>query len=284
MGIGWPADKPERTSGFPVILRAARVQRMGSRKRKGANPTSSTKEPIPHRIADEDFEGLVTPVGSKSLPLEIPLDQAESTKKRLDKIVDLIAADMRNPAPKRKAVRLAIQSAARALRRARKSLRNIPNEDHAIAAFNTLTIATMVNDQWLRDFSGGVFQPAAGRNRTPFGENAELVRRETYVEGAQCGFKIATELVGQIETALAPSLKWITAVNRRGGRDPFEYKKFLMTNLAEIWEGLGRKLKTGSGSDFTAFCENIFECVGWESDGLIYLVNQELSRRRASKG
>jgi hypothetical protein len=284
MGIGWPADKPERTSGFPVILRAAQVQRMAIRKRGAANPSSSTKEPIPHRIADQDFEELVTPVGSKSRPFEIPRDQAELTKKRLNNIVDYIAANMRNPAPKRKAVRLAVQSAEKALRRARESLRNIPNEDHATAAFDTLTIATMVSDQWLRDFSGGEFQPAVGRNRTPFGENLELGQRENYIEQAQCGFKIATELVGQIETALAPSLKWITAINKRGGRDPFKYKKILIRNLAEIWEGWGRELKTGSGSDFTAFCDNIFGYVGWGPDGLIYLVNQEFSRRRASKG
>src|SRR5215467_14587286 len=121
-----------------MMLRAAQVQRMAIRKRRGATPSSSTKEPIPHRIADQDFEGLVTPVGSKSRPPEIPRDQAEATKKRLDTIVDLIAADMRNPAPKRKAVRLAVQSAAKALRRARESLPNIPNDAHAIAAFNTL--------------------------------------------------------------------------------------------------------------------------------------------------
>jgi hypothetical protein len=256
---------------------------MATRQRRGANPSSSTKEPIPHRISDQDFELLVTPVDEKSRPPEIPRDRAESTKKRLDKIVDLIAADMRNPAPKRKAVRLAVQSAAKALHRARERLRNIPNEDHAVAAFNTLTIAAMVNDQWLRECSGGEFQPAVGRNRTPFGGNAELGRRETYIEGAQCEFEIATKIVDQIETALTPSLEWQTAINKRGGRDPFHYRKFLIRNLADIWEGWGRKLKTGS-SDFTAFCGHIFECVGWKPDGLIYLGNQELKRRRASKG
>jgi hypothetical protein len=207
-----------------VILRAAPVQRMAIRKRRGTNP-SSKKWTIPKRISDQAFEELVTPVGSKSRPPEIPRDQAESTKKRLDKIVDLIAADMQNPAPKRKAVRLAIQSAAKALRRARESLRSIPNDDHAIAAFNTLTIAAMVNDQWLRDFSGGEFQPSVGRNRTPFGGNAELGRRETYIEGAQCGFEIATELVGQIETALASSLEWKTAINKSGVEIRFTIKK-----------------------------------------------------------
>ena len=108
--------------------------------------------------------------------------------------------------------------------------------------------------------------------------------RETYIEGARCGFEIATELVGQIETAIAPSLEWITAINKRGGRDPFKYKKILIRNLAQIWEGWGRKLKTGSGSDFTAFCANIFEYIGLGPDGLIYLINQEISRRKASKG
>jgi hypothetical protein len=239
--------------------------------------------PRPKHISDSDFEELVTSANSKPSPWEIPREQAESTKKRLNNIVDLIAADMRNPAPKRKAVRLALQSAAKALRRARESLRKIPNEDHATAAFNTLTIATMVSDQWLRDFSGGEFQPAVGRNRTPFGENAELGRRETYIEGAQCGFEIATELVGQIETALVPSLEWKTAINKLGGREAFPYREFLVSNLFSMWEDWGRSPTGGQRSNFMAFCGHVFAGVGWDSKGIETLVSRVFSKRKAKR-
>jgi hypothetical protein len=256
---------------------------MTNRKRKRTNPNLSTKWVIPRPISDNDFEGLVAQVGSKLRPWEIPRDRAASAKVRLNNIVDYIAANMRHPPPNRKAVRLALQSATKALRRARESLRNIPNEDHATAAFNTLTIATMVSDQWLRDFSGGEFQPAVGRNRTPFGDNADLEQRETYIECAQCGFEIATELVGRIETALAPSLEWTTKINKLGGREASPYREFLVNNLASMWGDWGRPLIMGSNSSFVTFCENVFEGVGWDSTGVQSLVSRVLSKRKASQ-
>jgi hypothetical protein len=71
--------------------------------------------PLPKRISDQDFESLVTPAGSKERDFEIPRRYAKDAKKRLDNIVNYIAAVMRNPAPDNKSVRSALGSAARSL-------------------------------------------------------------------------------------------------------------------------------------------------------------------------
>jgi len=262
-----------------MMLRAAQVQRMAIRKRRGATPSSSTKEPIPHRIADQDFEVLVTPVGSKSRPPEIPRDHAASAKVRLDNIVDYIAANMRRPVPKRKAVRSAVQFAVKALGKARELLGEIPTGDHALARLDTLRIANIVNDHWLREFSRGEFQPRRGHDSGP-----ELAWREIYIEQEQWGLEIATALVGQIEAALMPSLEWTTKINKLGGREAFPYKEFLVSNLFSMWEDWGYSPTGRQRSNFIAFCGHVFDGVGWDSKGIETLVSRVFSKRKAKAG
>jgi hypothetical protein len=253
---------------------------MTSRKRKRANPSVPAKWAIPKRISDNDFEELVAPVGSKSMEWEVPRDHAASAKVRLNNIVDYIAANMRHPAPKRKAVRSAVQAAVKALGKARERLGEIPTGDHALASLDTLTIATIVNDQWLREFSGGEFQPRRGRRHDP---GPELGWRETYIEQEQWGLEIATALVGQIEAALMPSLEWTTKKNKRGGREAFPYREFLVSNLVSMWEDWGRSPTTGPRSDFVAFCGHVFDDVGWDSKGVQTSVSRVLSKRKAKR-
>src|SRR6476659_4349028 len=133
---------------------AARVRRVQNLKGKGKRPS---KWPIPKRISDKDFEYLVTPAGSKSRDFEIPSCYAKEAKKRLDNIMDNIAAAMRNPAPDKKGVRPALGSAAQALNTAQRHLKEISSEESW--AFNSLAIAAMVNDYWLLEISLGEFQP-----------------------------------------------------------------------------------------------------------------------------
>ena len=172
--------------------------------------------PLPKRISESDFEELVTPANSKPSPWEIPQVHAASAKVRLNNIVDYIAANMRHPAPKRKAVRSAVQSAVKALGKARDLLGEIPTGDHVLASLDTLRIATIVNDQWLCEFSGGEFQPRRGHDPGP-----ELGWREIYIEQEQWGLEIATALVGQIEAALMPSLEWTTKKTNSEVAKPF---------------------------------------------------------------
>jgi hypothetical protein len=222
----------------------------------------------------------VTPAGSKTQDLEIPRCYAKDARRRLDNIVDIIATEMRNPSPDKKDVRSALLRAVRALNAAQTHLKKISDEESF--AFNSLAIAEMVNDDWLREISLGEFQPTAWSARTPFGPNQGLARREACVE--QSPFKIAAEIVSQIEAAAAPSFEWMTAVNKRGGRKSFPYGEFLINNLASMWEDWGRVPKMGPRSSFLAFCESVFEYVGWdEKKGVESLVSRVLSKRKSRR-
>jgi hypothetical protein len=244
---------------------------------KGKRPS---KWPIPKRISDRDFEELVTPAGSKSRDFEIPRCYAEEAKKALDTFVDYIAAEMQTPASNKKAVRAALASAVRALSTAQKRLRDVLNSDQARVGVNAMAIAAIVNDQWLRKFSQGEFQPDR-QTRTSSGGNDGLAKREAYVE--QYPFEIADELVSEIEAALTSSFEWMTAINRRGGREAFPYGKVLIGSLANMCESWGRSLKMGPRSSFVVFCENVFQYVGWDSTGVQSLVSRVLSKRKAGK-
>jgi hypothetical protein len=139
------------------------VRRLQNLKGKGKRPS---KWPIPKRISDKDFEDLVTPAGSKSRDFEIPSCYAKEAKKRLDNIVDYIAEAMRNPAPDNKDVRSALVCYASTQYSPKAFKGNIGE----VSGVNTLAIAALVNDEWLRDISWGEFQPTPWSARTPSGQ------------------------------------------------------------------------------------------------------------------
>jgi hypothetical protein len=52
------------------------------------------------------------------------------------------------------------------------------------------------------------------------------------------------------------------------GRKPLEIRKYLMANLAELWRDLGNRPTSGMRSQFGAFCESVFEALGWPTEGV----------------
>jgi hypothetical protein len=235
--------------------------------------------PLPKRISDRDFEELVTPAGSKSRDFEIPRRYAKEAKKSLDFIVDYIAEGMQTPGLKKKAVRVALGSALRALNAAQRHLKEISSEKSRV--FRSLAIAAMVNDDWLREISQGEFQPTPWSARTPFGPNHGLAERESFVE--QCPFEITAELVNEIEAALSPSFERLTAINKRGGVEAFPYRGDLVRYLIRMSESWGRSPIGGPRSDFVTFCKHVFEGVGWNPIGVQSLVSRELGKRKAKR-
>ena len=80
-----------------------------------------------------------------------------------------------------------------------------------------------------------------------------------------------------------PSLEWTTKKNKRGGREAFPYREFLVSNLVSMWEDWGRSPTTGPRSDFVAFCGHVFDDVGWDSKGVQTSVSRVLSKRKAKR-
>jgi hypothetical protein len=54
----------------------------------------------------------------------------------------------------------------------------------------------------------------------------------------------------------------------RGGRKPLTYRHFLIMNLAEMWDDIGKQVSTGPNSDFTSFCESVAVSIGWPDEGI----------------
>ena len=52
------------------------------------------------------------------------------------------------------------------------------------------------------------------------------------------------------------------------GRKPLELREYLMAALAQLWHQLGKTPTAGMRSKFGQFCENVFDAVGWPTDGV----------------
>jgi hypothetical protein len=53
-----------------------------------------------------------------------------------------------------------------------------------------------------------------------------------------------------------------------GGRKPLITRRYGLVNLAEFWCELGRRPTTGRTSKYGAFCEMVFDGIGWPTTGV----------------
>jgi hypothetical protein len=52
------------------------------------------------------------------------------------------------------------------------------------------------------------------------------------------------------------------------GRKPLKYRLYMLAALAELWRRLGHRPTSGPNSKFGAFCEAVFEPMGWPTGGV----------------
>jgi hypothetical protein len=87
-----------------------------------------------------------------------------------------------------------------------------------------------------------------------------------------------------IEIGLEKTLRMLDLQPRSmGGRKPLIYRHFLLINLAEMWDQIGREVS--GGKNFTSFCESVAESIGWPTDGISSAIPDAVSdwRNRTQK-
>jgi hypothetical protein len=150
-------------------------------------------------------------------------------------------------------------------------------------------LAPMVTARWLREqfprdgltpARRHVFEMTYGVPRGPMPSRPEQ-RRATQLDieedslharvrfGEERAIDLLSAILAVIDDALGEALSLFPLLpGARGGRRALTQRQYLMANLASCWEGLGRRPTVGPNSDFTAFCEAIFEAIGWPIGGV----------------
>jgi len=230
----------------------------------------------PRKIDNADFEAICG-------TFKIVESQHREAREFLDEIVTVFADAIakQRALPGRRDDRLAIQRAVREIRSAADWL----NRAKGTAARTGLRatggrIGPLVSASWLRwRFPGDAHAPDvyywpqdARSGRSP----ARVPARPVDVDDLSLDQRIffAThrnrELISAIlaETAEALDNARQHIVEAPDGRKPLEYRKYLMAALAELWRRLGNRPTSGMRSKFGAFCESVFEAIGWPTEGV----------------
>jgi hypothetical protein len=230
----------------------------------------------PHKIDDADFEAICR-------TFEIVEGQRRKAREFLDEIVTVFADAIakQRALPGRKDDRLAIQRAAREIRRAGDWL-NRAKGPAARAGLRATggRIGPLVSASWLRwRFPDDPDTPAvhywpqgdvSGRSPAKVPANAVDVDDLSLDQRIFFARRRGRELILAIlaETAEALDVARRRIVEAPDGRKPLEFRTYLMAALAELWRHLGNRPTSSMRSKFGAFCESVFEAIGWPTEGV----------------
>jgi hypothetical protein len=136
-------------------------------------------------------------------------------------------------------------------------------------------LADIASGDWLRcHFPGEAPSRTSLMRGTPRGRDPDL-ERSNYQLHSNYQFirhrapETLQALLQNLESALASALTSIVSDPRaRGGRQPLTYRHHVLVNLCEIWRRIGKTPVGTRDSDFSVFCELIFEAMGWPTDAL----------------
>lgn len=231
----------------------------------------------PRQISDEDFDTICRVSA-------IPRDKRAMVREFLDDAVTGFAEAMTTELalPSRKADGLAIKRAIANLRKAQHSLKRSagPAGVRGLRAAGR-HIAPALSVSWMqrhfpedRAAPDAILWPPDDRSdRDRFGGRAPLRPTDTdalsehqRIEfmGARGNVAIAV-LLGDIADALNDGRRAI--VQLPDGQKPLEHRAYMLAALAELWHRLDRRPTSGN-SQFGAFCEAVFEPIGWPTEGV----------------
>jgi hypothetical protein len=251
--------------------------------------------PVPKRITDSDFDEICGTFNvSRSHQLRL--------KDRLDDLVDAFAkwmSDERARARRRPTRASDGEQLERALAHVRKAgakIEKLGAAGQLAVRSVSVSIAPMLSAKWLSEvFSDDELAPYPSAlplhtgSRSPehvsdredmyFIEEVSLAARFQFVERRA---KLTTKVVlTEIEKALTAALQsFELQPEALGGRESLKSRKYLIRNLAVIWEGLDKTVSGSANSEFTEFCEAFAASVGWPTEGMAAAVPKEISYLR----
>jgi hypothetical protein len=243
----------------------------------------------PRPIDDEDFAEICATSA-------IRVNQHEAVRDFLDEAVTGFGDYLRGERalPSREADRLAIMKAAKDLRRAQQRLKKKTGPAGRLGLkMAGRQMAPMISASWMRRrFPGDpavpdpIYWPVDNRSgRTPARTPARPIDTDDLSLGQRIGFMrqrsaLATvALLGDIADALEAGR--LAIVHLPDGRKPLECRAFMLAALAELWHRLGRKPTSGINSKFGAFCEAVFEAIGWPTKGVNYALSEAIALWRS---
>ena len=228
--------------------------------------------PLPRRVDDEGFLNVCRDFG-------IGEDRRQEVREFLDLCVtEFGAAIAKQQAwPTRRDDRLNIERATREIRSAAQWL----NRAKGPAARSGLRAAgrrvgPLVSAPWLRwRFPDDPLAPHARYANDP-STRSPVSGLPIDVEDLSLQDRIffATNRSGDVIAAvLAELARALDDARQRivklpDGRKPLELREYLMATLAQLWHLLGKTPTVGTSSKFGQFCENVFDAIGWPTDGV----------------
>jgi hypothetical protein len=158
---------------------------------------------------------------------------------------------------------------------ARRQLRGMSIDGRSAVRSTAERLADILSGDWLgHHFPGEAFSKPTPGGRPPMRQPAHVTTDEdvaffNYQLIRDRAPETLNALLRDLEIALASALTSLdSGPGARGGRQPLAHRHLVILNRANIWQRLGKKPVGTQGSDFAAFCEAIFEAMGWPTGGL----------------
>lgn len=248
--------------------RNARSRSQGGAKRaKTSEPRQVVRAadlPPPDRVSDDDFDVIC-------LTFAVERGKRDYLRHYLDEIVDELAAKIQGKRlrPDRQADRDRLRRIHETIQKARREL-EAPMGDVAEFALQcgVPLVELMVHEYWFRGRLSGVIPTEEEIFKDP-----DEVRREMrpllHEFARDRSAEFLSAVLEEIEAALMTArtfLGWVPGA--RGGRQPLTQRRDLIVKLAICWDNLGKAPTSGPNSQFTAFCEAVFDAIGWPPTGV----------------
>lgn len=220
--------------------------------------------PPPRRVSDDDFDAICA-------TFKVDRGKQDYMRRHLNEIVDEIAAKVRGKRlrPDRQADRERLRRIHEMIQKARAELES-PMGGSAEFGLQcgVPTLVPIVTAHWFRGRLSGVIPTEEEIFKDP-----REVEREMFPLAHDFARERPAEFLSavleEVEAALMIArsfLGWVPGA--RGGRRPLTQRRYLIVNLAICWKALGKVPTSGPNSQFTAFCEAVFEAIGWPTTGV----------------
>ena len=119
---------------------------------------------------------------------------------------------------------------------------------------------------------GNLLRASRGDRDSPEWSKPTIEEPSASVRGQFIGSEavpVLSALLGEVELVLKVAGGMLPLLPRgKGGRRPLTQRAYMIANLATCWQSLGRTPTSGPNSWFTAFCEAVFEAIGWPTEGV----------------
>jgi hypothetical protein len=233
----------------------------------------------PRRVSQDDLDAI-------RVTFKIDRDKIGALRRRLDEIVDAFAVSIRDERlrPDRQGDRDRLSRTRTAIKKARAALpsRTGDTAKHPLEMAGAIILGPVVSVDWLAEkFPDFQTLLRATMDMKTGGINlADIQRRRRACDefASRQTVPLVSALLEEIERSLTMAIRLFPLMpGGKGGRKALIQRKYMIANLAKGWRDLGRIPRSGPNSQFTAFCEAVFEAIGWPTEGAVAAIPDALS-------